>query len=721
MPGIHIDFAVATGLAVIIVLAATAAAVFFYRHTLPPVSPGRRLLLTVLRALVLSLLALLLCEPLLRLTSSSTHPPVLALLIDNSKSMTITDRQGSRDSTLRALLSQPVFARLSSRADIRTYLFGTTLRTRTPAGRDTLSLRDDATDIAGALQGLRAESQRVRIDAAVLLTDGSYTLGENPLHDAAELGIPLYTVGIGDSSVQKDLLVSGIAANELVYSGTRAPVQVTIRSAGFGGERVQITLSDGTRELDRTSLLLESGNRQYTAELSYVPEAEGTRRYTVSVSSLPGELTTVNNRRSFTARILKSKLHVLIIAAAPSTDLAVMRQTIAEEKNFTVSSYAAAATGGFSEGTLTPSLIDSADCIVLIGFPAPTVRPATLQMLAQRITSGNKPLFSIGGSNADYRLRTPLDALLPFSAQQSSSAEQLVSVQPSEAQRENPVMNMGPSEGIDGWKRLPPIFKKNAVFTAKPGASVLGFCRVQNVVLAEPLIVSRKENKLKSLAVLGYGIWRWRLMAQGDPLTAQLYSSFITNAIKWLTTVDDSRPVKIITAKESYSQGEPVQFVGQVYDASARPVDDAQVRILATHEGAVLETDLRPIGNGRYEGALEGAGQGEYAFTGTATVNGAALGEDKGRFWVGDLGLEFQDTRMNAELLRQLADRSGGRYLEPGQINDLDAVLASQASFAPNIQRRQQEIELWSWKTALIVLIGLLALEWFLRKRSGML
>jgi len=342
-------------------------------------------------------------------------------------------------------------------------------------------------------------------------------------------------------------------------------------------------------------------------------------------------------------------------------------------------------------------------------------------MLAERIASGAKPLLIIGGRTADYRLLGPLADLFPFSAQQASATEQLLYVHPADAQRDNPIMNIGPSEGIEGWKRLPPIFKTNTAFKAKPGAVVLGFGKVQQVVLPDPVIISRKENRLKSLAVLGYGVWRWRLMTQGDPSTAPLYASFLINGIKWLTTVDDTRSVKVTTTKESFSQGEAVQFVGQVYDASARPVDDAQVRVTARHEGTALEADLRPIGNGRYEGAIEGAGQGDYTFTGTATLNGAALGDDRGRFSVGDLNLEFQDTRMNAELLRQLAERSGGRYLEPEEFDNLDAALASQDSFAPNVQHQQRELELWNWRTVLIVLIVLLALEWFLRKRSGML
>lgn len=721
MPSIQIDFAVAAGIVLLAVGLAAAAAIFFYRHTLPPVSPVRRIILTVLRALVLSLLVLLLFEPLLRLTSSSTRSPVVALLVDDSKSMTINDRRGSRDSMLRALLADPVFRRLAGHADVRTFTFGTRLRPASPGEGDTLSLAEDATDISGALQGLRTEAQRTPVTAAVVLTDGSYTLGENPLHDAEQLGIPLYTVGIGDSSAQKDLLISAIAANELVYSETTAPVDVTVKSSGFGGERVEVILSDGTKELDRTTLTLEPGSRQYTVELSYVPEGEGTRRYSVRVSSLPGELTTANNRRSFQARIMKSKMRVLIVASAPSPDLAALRQAVTEEKKFAVMSFSANKNGGFHEGTLTPARVDSADCIVLLGLPSPSVSPGASQMLAQRIAAADKPLLIVAGRTAEYRMASPLTELFPFTVQQSAPPEQLIYAEPVPAQRDNPILATGRADAIDGWKRLPPIFRTTTAFRPKPGAVVLAASRVQQVVLPDPLIITRKENRRKSLAVLGYGIWRWRLMAQADPSTAQLYSSFIVNAITWLTTPEDSRPVKIATTRESYSQGEPVQFVGQVYDASARPVDDAQVRVTARREGSVLETDLRPIGNGRYEGTLEGAEQGDYTFTGSASLNGTTLGDDKGRFSVGDLDLEFQDTRMNAELLRQMADRSGGRYLEPEQIATLDELLASQASFAPNVLEQRREIELWNWRTVLILLIVLLAVEWFLRKRSGML
>jgi len=94
MPSIKFGFSAATFIIVISVLVVCTLSFLFYRYTLPPVARSKRILLTVLRALSLSLLLILLFEPLLRLVFSSQEPPVLAVLIDNSKSLQIVDKGG---------------------------------------------------------------------------------------------------------------------------------------------------------------------------------------------------------------------------------------------------------------------------------------------------------------------------------------------------------------------------------------------------------------------------------------------------------------------------------------------------------------------------------------------------------------------------------------------------------------------------------------------------
>ena len=223
------------------------------------------------------------------------------------------------------------------------------------------------------------------------------------------------------------------------------------------------------------------------------------------------------------------------------------------------------------------------------------------------------------------------------------------------------------------------------------------------------------------MAITGYGIWRWRLMAQGTPQTEKLLATFLSNSIRWLTTRDDNRPVKVTPTKDAYTQGEPVEFVGQVYDANAKPVENAQLKVTARREGKEYTTTLRPIGNGRYEGVLEGLNEGDYSFSAAANTEGQPLGDDAGRFSVGELALEFQDTRMNAQLLRQLAGRTGGKFYTPQTFANLVDELRNTPTFVPKEIHSAQEYELWHWKYMLALVVLLFAMEWFVRKRAGML
>ena len=405
----------------------------------------------------------------------------------------------------------------------------------------------------------------------------------------------------------------------------------------------------------------------------------------------------------------------------PGPDLSVLRQTLSEEPKFSVRTFCQRAQAGFYEGPLTKAILDSSDCLVLLGMPTSATPAAALDLLTSSVEQDRKPLLYIDGKFVDRNRLNAFSSVLPFTTELASGAETLVSFQPSDAQRGNSLLTLGSDKGFDAWRQLPPIFKTQTVFRAKPEATVLGTGAITSIAVPGPLMLTRSVNRQKTLAILGYGVWRWRLMAQGNPETAQLYSMFLSGAVQWLTTPDDHKPVKVTTTKDIIPQDESVEFTGQVYDASAKPVDNASIRVVAQKEGAVAETDLQPIGGGRYEGKLEGLGEGDYSFRATAQLDGASLGDDNGKFSIGALNLEFQDTRMNASLLHEMGYRTGGRFLTPNMLGGLDSLLAKQAWFVPRTVSRTVDIELWNWRFMLGLLIALLATEWFTRKRSGML
>ncbi len=608
MPHFEITFGGPALILILLVLIGGFLAVFFYRYTVPPVTQRKRIVLSLLRAGSLCLMVLLLFEPLLRIISSTINLPALAVLIDNSESMRIEDPGQSRANILRDLLQSDALEHLTDDAELRYYTFGTTLLPKGPAGHDSLTLDEKGTDIALALNMLRRDSDNLR--AVLLLTDGIFTVGKNPVHAAERLALPVFTVGIGDTVEQRDVLVSRVAANELVYAGTPTPVDVTLRSSGFPGHRVEVSLQKGDRLLDRKVVTFGEGTRNYGVRLSYTPENEGTQKYRVSVSRLRDELTGKNNAREFYTKVLRTKLRVLVIAGMPSPDLSAVRQTLTEDQNISVRSFTQRQPSGWYEGTLGSSLFDSADCYVFVGFPTPSTPDATVGRLSRALQRNSSPILFVGSPRIDYGRLASISSSVPFTVDLSSSVERLVYFQPADAHRSHHLLSFGSPEGFSAWGKLPPLFATVTTYRAKSGTLVLGHSRTSSGSLG-PCLLVRAVGGQKSLAMLGHGIWRWRLMGQGDPETAPFLSRFLSSSIQWLSSREESRQVRVKPAKRFFHEGEAVPFFAQVYDVTSHPVDRANITVTVERKDDVREVDLKPMGNVRYEGELRSLPQGD--------------------------------------------------------------------------------------------------------------
>jgi hypothetical protein len=721
MPRIELALSAPVIVVLLTTLLATVLAFLYYRTTLPQIPLSGRILLALLRAGTMCLLVLLIFQPLVHLTVASSDSPVLAVLVDNSRSMRLVDRTGTRATTLRSLLHSEPLRILQRSADIRYFTFGVQTRPAPTLPADTLDFAEGATDISAALRELQNQKERLNIRAAVLLSDGVFTLGQNPVYDAEHLAVPLYTIGIGDSAEPKDLSVARVSANEICYSGSRTPVDLTIKSSGYGGERVEVTLSEGTRELDRTMLSLRGGSQEYPVHLSYQPVGDGMKRLTAKVSFLPEEVTTANNQRTFTVRVLKSRLNIAVLAGAPSSDETVLRQALVEQPTLLVRSLTEKRDGGFYEGVLSTALTDTTDCLALIDFPTHATSSSTLDRIAGLLEQRNLPILFIAGRSVDVTRFSAFGSVLPFTATAAGTTEEYTTVRPEDIQKGNPILELGLERGFDLWNHLPPIYRRTGMYRARPEATVLATSVVQNVPTREPILLTRSMARQKSVAVMGYGLWRWRLLAQGDNATEHFLEEFVRSAIQWLTTPDDTRRFKVITTKESFAEGESVEFTGQLYNASAQPIDDARIRVLVQKGDQVAEASLRSDGHGRYEGKIEGLEGGDYSYNASAEWRGAMLGKDGGKFSVGEIDLEFRDVRMNIELLRQLALRTGGQYFNPAELSRLDSTVRAQASFAPREVRSITDLELWHWKYLLSMMVLLFSAEWLLRKWHGML
>jgi len=271
------------------------------------------------------------------------------------------------------------------------------------------------------------------------------------------------------------------------------------------------------------------------------------------------------------------------------------------------------------------------------------------------------------------------------------------------------------------WSKLPPSFTLDEPFRAKPEDIVLATARVQSSTSTEPLMLSRNVNRSKSLAILCYGLWRWKSYSEGIPGAERMLENLFSNSIRWLVTRDDEKPVQVRPSKEIFAGSDPVEFTAQVYDENYRPIDDAEVSLSVAQKGQASQLTLTPLGNGRFEGAFDPLPEGDYTYTARATAGGRQLSEEHGSFSVGGLNVEFQETRANKLLLQQIAARTGGRYLESDELQRLPQELSALPNFRSRDVSVARQFELWNRTWMLAVVVALFAVEWFLRKKYGML
>lgn len=671
-----------------------------------------------------------LSDPISSMVLERTESPRLAVLVDTSASMGLTDRLGRRKEVLASVLTGDALHALETRHRVHRYRFAEDLSPLPEDVIDSLSTEGTGTDIGGAISYLEGGSIAGRFAAAVLVTDGNFTAGRDPLRVAEGLDMPVYTVGIGDTLGVRDISVSHLTVNEVVYTGSNVPVEVGVRGRGYGGVRVPVTLREEGRILRSEEVTLDDREEERTVVFHVVPETEGVHRYQLEVPELDGEITAGNNRREFAIKVLKSGLRVLYIEGAPRADMGFLMRSMEKDANLEVTSILIRPDGRTFPEPIPVSRTDwfSYDLVILGSVDYERIRPWAPFLVAfveERggglIAFGGPHSFEMGGYAG-----TPVGDLMPFGIAASArglSEESFVPDLTADG-RTHPITRLDddPAESERRWLELPPLPGMNQVGRAKPGATVLArhpTWRTEDE--RTPVIAEHRYGQGRVLGIAAQGLWRWDLMMWGSGGTNAAYERFWNNAVRWITVREGSRRIRVVSDKLQYHGGETIRFDGQVYDENYRPVEGAELTVAvrpAQDETGALQINLTSTGQGfgRYAGRLQFLPAGAYSFEASAALSGVPIGTDRGGFVVGEAGAEFERTRMNRELLVQLADMTGGGFYLPSDIDRM----ADDIELDEITVQETRTVSLWSHPGVLALLVCLLAAEWFYRRYLGL-
>jgi len=693
-----IEFGVNAWPLILLLIIASLLTWFSYRHTEPKLHGIYRWLLPVLRGLALSLLLALLFEPILRQDIKDTIPPIQAILIDESQSMTIHDLPNA----------------LPPMNDGETRFFGFGGNTRPLEDLSAVTDTAPRTDISTALNEVKTFLLDDNLRSILLISDGQYNTGKNPIYVASDYSIPIHTLVVGDTLERPDLLIAQVATNEIGFVGQDIPVDVTLLLQGYQSENITTSLYLQDSLITSERLTITEG--ESTTSLSFTAHQEGLFQYTVITSQLQDETLTENNYATFTVRVLKRQQTICIIGAAPHPDLIAIRNILTRDEHRNVDSYVQMQSGRFYEGSL-PLSLDNYDALILVGFPGREADNASVDAVARAAESGTPLLFMMTRQTDLGKLYTTLGNVLPVSIRDGNVIYDEATIEITPTGLRDPLLSL-PNVS---WEHLPPLTAITGRWSVTSDSRVLGHANFRGISTQQPLLVIRSRARHRSVAILGSGTWRWQNLGDRPNEHLQIWSQIVENLMQWLTTPEDNRTVRIEPTQTAFDGSEPIMFSGQVYDESLNPVPDAIVTIEVTaSDGTTYPYTMSNMGSGRFSLRIDTLPEDVYSFSAQASRMNASMGVDTGTFTVGSINIEYLTTGSDPTLLRQIAHQSGGFFFTDSTLSRLSDHIKSDSLFSPITRTQILELDFKRTLWVLAIVVLLLGMEWILRKRNGL-
>ena len=269
----------------------------------------------------------------------------------------------------------------------------------------------------------------------------------------------------------------------------------------------------------------------------------------------------------------------------------------------------------------------------------------------------------------------------------------------------------GEKESMDLWSKLPPLKGANQFLRLARGAKVLA-----DAGEAKPLLVSQTFGTGRVLAFGGDSTWLWPLHG-----FETAHKRFWRQIVLWLARKDQAQEgnVWVRMEKRRFAPGQRVDFTAGAQSPGGEPLKDADFKaeIVAPdgvrHPLALIHQGEQMAGSLRQTEA-----PGDYTIEVTATAKDQPLGTARARFTVFAQDLELDDASADAAAMESLAAMTDGQRLAPEQLPELIQRLAHQTK---NLEVQQETKKtFWDKWPFFLALVCLLAVEWYLRKRWGL-
>jgi uncharacterized membrane protein len=796
---------------------------FVYWHEGNAVSTAARALLLGLRVAILVVMLVVLL-PQVRLFFERQGWPDVVILIDDSYSMSTLDAyrdekvkaaadalaaraelsDEEKQDLARAVLARGAVSRASRLRLAQTYLTGDgpqwleNLLTRrkvrlhvyhcsTRAARlADATTADEVKQAAAAVKAVKAEKGNdssqlgvaVRqalndfrgssLAAVVMFTDGVTTEGEDLAgvsKYAAQVGVPLYFVGVGDAHEVRDLYLHDLQAVDSVYVNDRLVFEVRMTAQGLPGLSVPVTLHEKgkERELDRKQVKVEAGGT-VKVRLTHRPTEAGEKAYVIRVPVQEGEVDKENNRIDKPVYVREAKqIKVLYVEGYRRYEYHFVKTLLERESN---------RIRGNKSVNLKVLLLDaddqfaSEDRTALSSFPTPfrnvdvhtkdddlwsydvvllgDVDPEPrndnkmnehLKNLADFVRERGGGLLMMSGERYAPRAyaNSPLKDVLPIDVTgeraPDGADEGIVEGYRAELTPVgvmHPIFRFSPDENDskEVWNKFQPFFWYAEGYAPKRAAEVLAVHPTAPAAGGKagkhPLVVQQFSGAGRCMFFGFDETWRWNWREDQTH-----FNDFWVQAVRYLARSKVGRTELRLDRQTPYRRGEPIRMTVRFPDDERPPADNTEVKVVVERRaaGQAGDKETRTVQLTRLEGS-----RGTFEATLTQTPEGDY------RFWMSEPAAkpkpqaackvlappgEMERLRMNRAEMEAAAAASGGKFYTLADAERLPDELPSGNRVTVNTPGPPWL--LWNGPLVFLLVLGLFTTEWLLRKQKNLL
>ena len=653
--------------------------------------------LAVLRFSALMLLLVLVLNPYFFSKNEVKTNPKILVLADNSESMGITkgDYRGSED--IRLVLNQ-LQNRYTEEIDKEYFTIGA--ESRQISYLDSLLFNETETNLTNAISQIQELEDQ--FDAAIIVSDGIITYGKNPVIQASNLTLPVYTIATGDTSLVRDITIRNIITNNSGYTDTRHQVDAEIYHKGFNTFEFPVQLYNSNGEiLETQNIVFKAEEEVVTASFNIELEEPGIQQFRIQIPPQDDEWSIENNTSDFSIDVTDSKIRILDVAFEIHPDVKTVRTILQSDQNIELEVLTWMGGNRFIENEI-PAL-NEMDLIIVHGLPNNTFNPSLLSNLDQ------KPVlyFHLPGSSAIRNNSFSSIELLENQSYQIFN----INLIPKVKKTDHPVMELPEIS----FENLPPLRSSLELSNPAINTTTLFTSSYQGIDSKNPVIL---VNESGTRRIGNVTAWNWYKMYQSnDESERNFVNTLISNLAAWVPNDPDDRLLKISPSKTVFNVTEPIKLNADLKNESGELENEGLIEITVQNpDGNNNSYTMKNTGNGVYGLEIPTLSPGHYNFSATARKGDRVIDTQSGEFLIEDSNAELINTVRDDDLLLNISTQTGGKFFTYDDLSlfwetlENDNLLTKKTEI---VESYTFPVRSFYWFLIVLVLLGT---EWMIRK-----